>query len=111
MLSDSRTPGSAGRPAPPMPASTGWLAAWDGHLMGCRPVTQRLAVIGVAAALAALCINYVPRAYLDYATNPILGAIAQPEHYGTDTIADVYEAKVVLHDWRDMYVKRGVAQT
>jgi len=111
MLSNSPAPGSAGRRAAPVPASIGWLRVWDRHLMGCRPVTQRLAVIGVAAALAALCLSYVPRAYLDYAANPILRGIAQPEDYGTDTIADMYEAKVVLHDWRDMYTKHGVAQT
>src|SRR4029078_7023361 len=37
--------------------------------------------------------------------------ITQPETYGTDTIADMYEAKVVLHDPRDMYTKRGVTQS
>ena len=88
-----------------------WLAAVDRRLMGCRPHTQWLAVAAVAVALACLCLSYVPRAYLDYAKVPLLRDLAQPDEYGTDTIADMYEAKVVLHDWRDMYTKDGVSQT
>jgi hypothetical protein len=42
---------------------------------------------------------------------PLLRSIPQPPAYGTDTIADAYEARVVLRDPRDMYVKREVPQT
>jgi hypothetical protein len=101
-----RTPDRA---LPSMPA--GWLAAVDRRLMGCRQHTRWLAVAAVAVALVCLCLSYVPRAYLDYARVPLLRDLAQPDEYGTDTIADMYEAKVVLHDWRDMYTKDGVSQT
>jgi hypothetical protein len=37
--------------------------------------------------------------------------MSQPEQFGTDTIADLYEARVVRHDVRDMYTKREVPQT
>jgi hypothetical protein len=61
--------------------------------------------------IAASAIINVPRAYLDFAGWPVLGRIAQTAEYGTDTISDIYEAKVVLHDVGDMYTKRGVEQT
>jgi hypothetical protein len=79
--------------------------------MACRPGTQRLAITAVAAALTCLSLAYVPRAYFDYDGIPVLRLLDQPDDYGTDTIADMYEAKVVLHDWRDMYLKAGVDQT
>ena len=96
---------------PSIPPSLTRLAAWDRRLMGCQRPTQRLVIAAATAALACLCLTYVPRAYLDYASIPLMRDIAQPDEYGTDTIADMYEAKVVLHDWRDMYTKNGVAQT
>lgn len=66
---------------------------------------------GVVAALAGLSLSYVPRAWFDYREIPALRHIAQPDGYGTDTIADMYEARVVLHDWLDMYTKAGVEQS
>ena len=75
-----------------------------------RPV-QRSIVLTVALFLVLICVAYVPRAYVDFRGVPGLGHLHQPETYGTDTIADMYEARVVLHDWRDMYTKRGVEQT
>jgi hypothetical protein len=53
----------------------------------------------------------VPRDYVDYRGVPLLGAFPQPETFGTDTIADMYEARVVLNDVRDMYTKTRVDQT
>ncbi len=79
--------------------------------MACQPRTRRLVVAAVVAGLTLMCLGYVPRAYVSYAGIPILEHIGQPEEYGTDTIADMYEAKVVLNDWRDMYTKTGVPQT
>jgi hypothetical protein len=79
--------------------------------MACRPRTQRLAIAAVVALLTCLSLSYVPKTYFDYTGIPVLHLLTQPAEYGTDTIADMYEAKVVLHDWRDMYTKTGVAQT
>jgi len=38
-------------------------------------------------------------------------ALQQPKGYGTDTIGDMYEARVVLTDPLDMYTKEKTAQT
>src|SRR3954470_1897709 len=88
-----------------------YLKAIDERLMGCRPWFQRLVVLLLIVALAGTCLGYVPRAYVNYSGVPLLAQLDQPPEYGTDTIADMYEAKVVLHDWRDMYTKAGVEQT
>ncbi|MEO8482385.1 MAG: hypothetical protein ABI634_09270 [Acidobacteriota bacterium] len=53
----------------------------------------------------------VPRAFVNYARLPVLNRLPQPEAYGTDTIADTYEAKVILNDVSDMYTKRRLDQT
>jgi hypothetical protein len=42
---------------------------------------------------------------------PLLGDVRQPETYGSDTVADVYGAKVVLNDIGDMYTKAHLEQT
>ena len=89
----------------------GFLLAADERLMRCRPATQRLIILAVIATLTGVSLSYVPRSYWSYDHIPVLRFIDQPTDYGTDTIADMYEAKVVLHDWRDMYVKAGVEQT
>ena len=41
----------------------------------------------------------------------LLRYVAQPDVYGTDTIADMYGAKVVLNDVSDMYTKARLEQT
>jgi hypothetical protein len=53
----------------------------------------------------------VPRQALDFSGLPLLHRVSQPESYGTDTIADMYEARVVLHDVLDMYTKAKTEQT
>jgi len=64
----------------------------------------------VVAVLTSL--PYVPRAYVDYRHVPGLDRIEQRyETYGTDTIADMYESKVILNDLTDMYTKRRLDQT
>jgi hypothetical protein len=62
-------------------------------------------------AMVAAALPNVPRPAIDFSQWPVLRAIDQPEGFGPDTIADGYEARVVLHDVRDMYTKRGVDQT
>jgi hypothetical protein len=66
--------------------------------------------ITVLVVVATAIVN-VPRVYVDYSRWPALSRIVQPAQYGTDTIADMYESKVVLHDVRDMYTKTEVPQT
>ena len=61
--------------------------------------------------IVATSLPKVPRAWIDYEGVPLLEHVHQPDLWGTDTIADSYEARVVLNDPLDMYTKRGVAQT
>ena len=61
--------------------------------------------------MIAVAIPNVPRAYVDYARFPLLHSIHQYDTYGTDTIGNSYEAKVVLNDPLDMYTKARLEQT
>jgi hypothetical protein len=53
----------------------------------------------------------VPRDVVDYSRLPLLNRLPQPQTFGSDTVADSYESRVVLTDVRDMYTKRETAQT
>jgi hypothetical protein len=85
--------------------------AIDARLLAVPRPVQRAVVALTLLVIVAFAVTRVPRAYLDFAGLPLLGRIAQAGDYGTDTISDIYEAKVVLHDVGDMYTKRGVDQT
>jgi hypothetical protein len=74
---------------------------------GIRGVVYALTV----AVMVVTALPHVPRAYVDFSSLPVLGALPQPDTYGTDTIADMYVARVVLNDPADMYTKAKVAQT
>ena len=74
--------------------------------------TGRASVIGVTLLIVlAVSLPKVPRTFIDYASVPLLSRVSQPETFGTDTIADTYESKVILNDVRDMYTKQQLAQT
>jgi len=83
----------------------------DRFLLGASPRLQRAAIALTFLAIAIAGIQNVPRAYLDFRLLPLLRQVPQYETYGTDTIADMYEARVVLNDVRDMYTKARVEQT
>jgi hypothetical protein len=85
--------------------------AVDARLLAVAPGTQRLLVFVTLLVMAWLWLPYVPRAYVDLGRVPLLHLTQQSDGYGTDTVADMYEAKVVLNDPADMYTKREVAQT
>jgi hypothetical protein len=85
--------------------------AVDRRLLAVPRGVQRALVGLTLLVIVASAVTKVPRAYLNFAGLPLLGRIAQAGDYGTDTISDMYEAKVVLHDVGDMYTKRGVEQT
>jgi len=53
----------------------------------------------------------IPRQYFDFSRVPLFTGVQQPDSYGSDTIADVYGAKVVLNDVGDMYTKEHLEQT
>ena len=76
------------------------------------PRWVRLALMAVTLVIMAWqCLPNVPREYVDFGRVSGLRGIAQEPSFGTDTIADVYEAKVILNDPRDMYTKAKLAQT
>ena len=66
-----------------------------------------LSVIGCAVA----AVPWVPKPFLDYSRIPFMAGVSQPATFGTDTLSDEYEARVVLNDVSDMYTKRQVEQT
>lgn len=87
------------------------VARADAYLLARPRPLQWLIVAATLALVAWQALPNVPREYIDYARVPMLRDISQPPTFGTDTIADTYEAKVVLNDPLDMYTKRRLDQT
>lgn len=85
--------------------------AIDARLMRLPRFAQRTLVIAALLIVAAAALTEVPRAFVDYAGVPLLQRVHQHEAYGTDTIADMYESRVILNDVRDMYTKANMPQT
>jgi hypothetical protein len=76
------------------------------------PRTVRVLVLALTGlSMLMFSLPKVPRPFVDYQALPLVNRLSQPDTYGTDTIADAYEARVVLNDVRDMYTKRLVDQT
>src|SRR5262245_65076878 len=75
-----------------------YASALDARLQSV-PTRTRYFVLAITSLLMlAVSVPNVPRAYVDYAGLPLLNHIRQHETYGTDTIADMYAARVVLND-------------
>ncbi len=72
---------------------------------------QLLAVLLTLCVMAWQSLPHVPRPFTDFRQSSWLSGISQPDTFGTDTIADTFEARVVRHDVWDMYTKAGVDQT
>lgn len=88
-----------------------WAIQVDARLAAVPARTQRLVVIVTLLVMIAVSIPNVPRAYLDYSQLPLLNGIVQHETYGTDSISDMYGAKVILNDPWDMFTKNRLDQT
>jgi hypothetical protein len=88
-----------------------WLLRLDTWLLSVRWPVRAVVMTLTVGLMAWQALPHVPRDYIDYSRVAILRGIAQPDHYGTDTTADAYEAKVVLRDLSEMYTKRGPDQT
>jgi hypothetical protein len=86
------------------------LAALDAWLLAWPRAGRGAAIAATIAVMIALSLPKVPRPFVDYSSLPLLRHISQPATYGTDTIADVYESKVVVNDVFDMYTKAKVEQ-
>jgi hypothetical protein len=87
------------------------LEAVDRRLLAVpRPLQYSIAALTVIV-MALQALPWLPRSFVDYSRVPVLRHMEQPESYGTDTIGDGYEAKVVLNDPLDMYTKAKLDQT
>jgi hypothetical protein len=87
------------------------IQALDTRLLGVPRSAQIVAIACTFVVIALTGLRHVPRVYADFRSVPLLERVPQPQTYGTDTIADMYEARVVLNDVSDMYTKRLVEQT
>lgn len=88
-----------------------WVGRLDARLLAISRRTQYLVLVSTIAAMCWQALPWVPRDVVDFSRLPLVHGVRQQSTYGTDTIADAYESKVVLHDVADMYTKRGVEQT
>lgn len=87
------------------------VQAIDARLLAVSKPVQCLVLALTVTAMIGQSLRYVPREYVDYSHLAMLSRIAQPGMYGSDTVGDSYEAKVVLNDVFDMYTKTGLEQT
>jgi hypothetical protein len=87
------------------------LRRLDGRLLAAPGWLRATVVLLTLLSMLAVSLPKVPRPFADYRQISWLAWLDQPSTFGTDTIADAYEARVVLNDVRDMYTKRGVEQT
>lgn len=87
------------------------LEVLDAWLLARSWPVRALILILTLVSMTASALPRVPKPAVDFSRWPLLNGITQPDEFGTDTIADMYEARVVRHDVRDMYTKRGVEQT
>jgi hypothetical protein len=87
------------------------VAAVDSFLLGVDRRAQYAIILATILHMIVVAIPNVPRAYIDYSNVPLLNGVHQNGTYGTDTISDMYSAKVVLNDPFDMYTKARLEQT
>jgi len=88
-----------------------YARALDACLMAVPTWLRRVVLVVTVLVMVSVSIPNVPRQYIDYSRLPLLSHIQQQETYGTDTISDMYAAKVVLNDVSDMYTRTRLEQT
>ena len=87
------------------------IAGLDRWLLA-RPRTIRAAVIVVTlVVMVAWSLPNIPRQYVSFAGLPIVGDLQRYETYGSDSLSDMYGARVILNDPSDMYTKARTEQT
>ena len=86
-------------------------AAIDAALLAVPDRIKYLVLGCTVILMASVSILNVPRQYFDFSRVPWLSGIHQYETYGTDSISDMYAAKVILNDPSDMFTKERLAQT
>lgn len=88
-----------------------WVDRMDRALMRASGRTKAAVYAVTVVVMTVTALSQVPRQYVDFTGRPLVGRVQQPETWGTDTIADMYVARVVLNDPADMYTKAQVEQT
>jgi hypothetical protein len=83
----------------------------DAALMAVSRRTQHVVVAMAVLLCAVVGLHDVPSAYVDFSGWPVLSHIQHRGSYGSDTLSDMYVARVILNDVTDMYTKSRVAQT
>jgi hypothetical protein len=83
----------------------------DALLLSVRWPVRTVVLMLTVGLMIWQALPQVPREYIDYSRIGILSRIAQPTHFGSDTMGDAYEAKVVLNAPSDMYTKTRLEQT
>ncbi|HEX5071195.1 MAG TPA: hypothetical protein VFV78_13340 [Vicinamibacterales bacterium] len=83
----------------------------DAWLLSLSWPIRTIVLLLTFVSLTAATLPRIPKAAVDFSHWPLLNRMIQPDHFGTDTLADMYETRVVRHDVWDMYTKRGVEQT
>lgn len=87
------------------------LARLDAWLLSLSSIAKAIVIAATLASMAVVAVHKIPRPFIDFSRWPLLSHVGQPDGFGTDTIADAYEARVVRHDVGDMYTKRLTDQT
>ena len=87
------------------------LGVIDRRLMAVSAPVRAVVILVTLAVMTYTVLPKIPRPFLDLSRWPALAGVTQPDSFGTDTIADAYEARVVRNDVRDMYTKSKVEQT
>jgi hypothetical protein len=94
-----------------MRALTTRIAAVDAALNRAPSLARVLILAFTIGLMAWTSLPKVPRQWLDFDRLPLLASIEQQPEYGTDTLSDMYGARVILNDVSDMYTKARTEQT
>jgi hypothetical protein len=87
------------------------LAALDAALLDAPRWLKCVAIGATILVVVLMSLSNVPRSYVDYSGLPLLHRFPQPDTYGTDSLSDMYGAKVILNDVWDMYTRARLEQT
>jgi len=87
------------------------IAAVDAALNRASRLTRSLVLAFTLGVMVWMSLPNVPRQWVDFDRVPLLASIEQQPEYGTDTLSDMYGARVILNDVSDMYTKSRTAQT
>jgi len=87
------------------------VASIDAALNRASALTRCAALGFTVAVMIATSLPNVPRQWFDFDRIALLSGIEQQPEYGTDTLSDMYGARVILNDVSDMYTKARTDQT